>query len=161
MRAGWDWKVVSTSRDRACSAFSLTSSRATGCGIGALTALLHQAILTKALRRLHEASNNPSPAYPSNHAFSQRSTSSSEQHNEIGVNEPVALHSPPISAVTANGKDINETFNSKPPQVLSKLGIAGKEQVHVEEGTLFPGLVWPEDYQTPVLKAAWLFSHLT
>lgn len=140
-----------------CFCLSLTDSRScpTGCGIGALTALLHQAILTKALRRLHESSNNPSPNYPSTHAFSQRSTSSSDQRGEVEASGPTPLHSPPISA------DIKESFNSKPPQVISKLGIAGREQVHVEEDTLFPGLVWPEDYQTPVLKAAWLFSHMT
>ncbi|GHJ87842.1 hypothetical protein NliqN6_4244 [Naganishia liquefaciens] len=132
-----------------------------GCGIGALTALLHQAILTKALRRLHEASNNPSPASLSHHAFAHHPTSSSREPIDT---EPIlssAPPSPPISTVPLNRKNIEESINSKPPQVLSKLGIAGKEQVHVEEGILFPGVEWPEGYSTPVLKAAWLFSHLT
>lgn len=87
--------------------------------------------------------------------------SSSSESNDPNRSTQTALASPPISAVAVHSKDIEESLNSRPPEVLSELGIAGTEQVHVEEGMLFPGLVWPEGYSTPVLKAAWLFSHLT
>lgn len=128
-----------------------------GCGIGALTALLHQAILTKALRELHQASIHNSPA-PSNETVTQQQ----DQHeDEQPIQQELPLPTPPTSAHATANISIRDTVNSKPPAMVANLGTTGAEGVHVEEGTLFPGLSWPDDYQTPVLKAAWLFSHLT
>ncbi|KAJ9111703.1 hypothetical protein QFC19_001063 [Naganishia cerealis] len=126
-----------------------------GCGIGALTALLHQALLTKALRELHQASALNSQA-------DTRSQSRTQQRDAEGtIEQEVALPTPPTSAHVNAGTRIGDTVNSIPPAMVANLGRTGHEEVHVEEETLFPGLRWPEDYQTPVLKAAWLFSHLT
>ncbi|KAJ9121602.1 hypothetical protein QFC22_002221 [Naganishia vaughanmartiniae] len=129
-----------------------------GCGIGALTALLHQAILTKALRQLHQASVHNSPALSAETVTPQPEPQEAER---LGLQE-LPLPTPPTSAhVAVSSIDIRNTVNSRPPALVQNLGTSGREGVHVEEGTLFPGLTWPDDYQTPVLKAAWLFSHLT
>lgn len=135
---------------------------AIGCGIGALTALLHQAILTKVIRQMQQASvNNPSSRIPTDQGFSQPLTPNPSAQTSESADSHLPPQTPPVTASTSGGTDIKTSFNSKPPHVLKKLGVAGQEQVHVEEEILFPGVEWPEDYQTPVLKAAWLFSHLT
>ncbi|KAJ9091378.1 hypothetical protein QFC21_007233 [Naganishia friedmannii] len=129
-----------------------------GCGIGALTALLHQAILTKALRQLHQASAHNRPV-----ALTSPSdeTITGIQEEDRSIHHELPLPTPPTSAHVAASTSIRDTVNSRPSAMVANLGTTGAEGVHVEEGTLFPGLSWPDDYQTPVLKAAWLFSHLT
>lgn len=132
-----------------------------GCGIGALTALLHQAILTKVIRQMHQASAQSSSVVPTHPGFSRPLSPDPSTQTSGSADSHAPPQTPPVTASISDGADIRTSFNSKPPRVMKKLGIAGQEQVHVEEEILFPGVEWPEDYQTPVLKAAWLFSHLT
>lgn len=161
MKAGWDSKEVCVHAEAIFGESLADRVRAIGCGIGALTALLHQAILTKALRRLHQASGNPSPLIPTDQGFSQPLTPDPSAQTAESIESQVPPQTPPVTASTSGEAGIRNTYNSRPPPVLRTLGIAGQEVVHVEEEILFPGLEWPEDHETPVLKAAWLFSHLT
>jgi hypothetical protein len=139
--------------------------------MGALSALLYQAAINTALReRCGPPSSSSSSASTSAIASTSKLalTPSNSTHSQAPLlplpNTPGPT--PTNSAKSETFPTISNVESGLPDEVtLKSLGIStGSEEDDmpmVEEWTMFPGLIWPEECSSPLLKAAWFFSLLS
>lgn len=118
--------------------------------MGALATLLQQGAVNTALRKRVQLSESTNPS-------------------NVGLPSHALPHTPDITPV-------NSSTSAKFPTILQvedeahnkvtlrSLGVVtGSEEDDmplVEEHTMLPGIEWPEDCTSPLLKAGWFFSLL-
>jgi len=139
--------------------------------MGALSSLLYQAAINTALReRCGPFSSSSTSTSTSATAFTSKYALTTSDPNP---SPPPLQRLPNTPGPTPTNSASSETFptisnveSGMPSEVtLRSLGIStGSEEDDmpmVEELTMFPGLVWPEECSSPLLKAAWFFSLLS
>jgi len=137
-----------------------------GAGMGALSALLYQATINTALRERCGPSSSTSTSTSAAAISSKLALTSSNPTPSQPPLQPLPNTpgpTPTNSATSESFPTISNVESGLPNEVtLKSLGIStGSEEDDmpmIEELGMFPGLIWPEDCSSPLLKAAWFFS---
>jgi hypothetical protein len=136
--------------------------------MGALSALLYQAAINTALRERCKPSTSTSVSPAALEPKLAFTTTSEPSHTQTPLQPlpntpgPTPTHSAKSETFPSISNVESGLFNEV---TLKSLGIStGSEEDDmplVEESTMFPGLVWPNECSSPLLKAAWFFSLLS